>query len=203
MLRFARRLGPMALLLGAACASDEPAPLVATAPSLRTVQGQVLISPRDPALRVRVDDAYAFAGTQTFDLYGVARAEQFFFVNADAEGRVGRMYWFQFEAYLPDNEYTYDYPVTRAVEDGGTWFIADHDARNVAGDCERPDSDLCLATRFLESRGYRMASDEVLSERLVHLIDKTCRAELMIVYAEAAPPGVTSAGLAEASGAEP
>jgi hypothetical protein len=54
-----------------------------------------------------------------------ARAEQHFFVDADKEGRIKRMYWVQFEGYLPINTHTYNYRSTQKVNLGGLEFIAD------------------------------------------------------------------------------
>ncbi|MGH9968659.1 MAG: hypothetical protein ACREBG_12640 [Pyrinomonadaceae bacterium] len=44
-------------------------------------------------------------------------------------------------------------------------------------------SDGSRARAFLESKGYRIG-DEVLSQRLVHLVDEAKRNELMIIYLE-------------------
>jgi hypothetical protein len=50
----------------------------------------------------------------------------------------------------------------------------------------------------LESKGYRMASDDVLSQRLVHLVDEAKRNELMIIYMEdLSGMGLTAADIAE------
>ena len=48
----------------------------------------------------------------------------------------------------------------------------------------RPDSDGNRARAFLGTKGYRLGSDEVMSQRLVHLIDEAKRNELMIIYLE-------------------
>src|SRR2546426_11109656 len=73
----------------------------------RGVQGQVLTSTEMPAVRIEFDRKFKFAGSQTFVLYNVARAEQYFFVDANDKGAIRRLYWVQFEAYLPDNKLTY------------------------------------------------------------------------------------------------
>jgi hypothetical protein len=151
---------------------------------MRSVKGQVLISTEVPALRLKFDKAFKYVGGQNFILYEVARAEQHFFVDADKQGRIKRMYWVQFEGYLPSNTETYDYGVNKTVNLAGLDFIADAYARNIKGNSGRPDSDGNRARAFLGSKGYRMASDEVMSQRLVHLIDKEKRKELMIIYIE-------------------
>lgn len=150
----------------------------------RSVKGQTLTSIELPAVRLKFDKKFKYAGSNDFILYDVARAEQHFFVDADKEGRVHRLYWIQFEGYLPSNTHTYDYKVRQTVKIGGLDFIADAYARNIKADPGRPDSDGSRARAFLESKGYRMASDDVMSQRLVHLVDERKRSELMIIYLE-------------------
>jgi hypothetical protein len=163
----------------------------------RTVKGQVLASTEMPAVKVEFDKAFKYAGGHDFILYEVARAEQHFFVDADKEGRIKRVYWVQFEGYLPSNTHSYRYKVNKTVGIGGLEFIADAYARNIKGNQGRPDSDGARARTFLESKGYRMASDEVLSQRLVHLVDEAKRNELMIIYMEdLSGMGLTAADLA-------
>jgi hypothetical protein len=150
----------------------------------RSVKGQVLTSANMPALRLKFDKGFKYVGSQTFILYDVATAEQHFFVDADAQGRIKRFYWVQFEGYLPNNTHAYDYKVNKIVNIGGLDFIADAYPRNLKAGLGRPDSDGSRARAFLEGKGYRMASDDILSQRLVHLVDKAKRNELMVIYTE-------------------
>jgi hypothetical protein len=150
----------------------------------RSVKGQVLTSTENPAVRLKFGGEFKYVGNQTFILYDVARAEQHFFVDADAQGRIKRFYWVQFEGYLPNNTEAYDYKVNKTVSLGGLDFIADAYARNIKANPGRPDSDGNRARAFLERKGYRMASDDIMSQRLVHLIGKEKRNELMIIYIE-------------------
>jgi hypothetical protein len=156
----------------------------AAAEHARTVKGRVLTSTAMPALRLEFDKAFKYIGKQDFILYDVARAEQHFFVDADKQGRIKRLYWVQFEGYLPSNTHTYRYKPDKSVAIGGLDFIADAAARNMKINLSRPDSDGARARAFFESKGYRMASDDVLWQRLVHLVDETKRNELMIIYME-------------------
>src|ERR1043166_7916989 len=77
-------------------------------PVSRTVSGQVLTSKATPAVQLEFDKAFKYAGSQSFVLYDVANAEQHFFVDADKDGHIKRLYWVQFEGYFPDNTHTYD-----------------------------------------------------------------------------------------------
>jgi hypothetical protein len=150
----------------------------------RSVKGQVLNSTELPAIRLKFSKEFKYIGSQDFILYDVARAEQHFFVDADKQGRIRRMYWVQFEGYLPGNTNTYRYKVNKTVNIGGLDFIADAYARNVKANPGRADSDGSRARAFLEKKGYGMASDEVLSQRLVHMVDEAKRNELMVIYLE-------------------
>lgn len=108
------------------------------------------------------------------------------------------MYWIQFEGYLPSNTHTYDYKSPKTVKIGGLDFFADAYARNIKANPGRPDSDGSRARAFLAGKGYILGSDEVLSQRLVHLVDQSKRSELMIIYLEdLGPMKLTAADLAK------
>jgi hypothetical protein len=157
---------------------------VVAAPQTRTVKDRVLTSNQLPAVRLEFSQPFKYVGGHSFILYEVANAEQHFFVDADKDGRIKRMYWIQFEGYLPSNTHTYDYKSPKKVNIGGLDFFADAHARNIKANPGRPDSDGSRARDFLTSKGYRLGSDEVLSQRLVHLIGDAKRDELMIIYLE-------------------
>jgi hypothetical protein len=151
---------------------------------IRHVEEHVLTSRAMPAVRLEFDKAFRYVGSQGFILYDVARAEQHFFVDADKDGRIRRLYWVQFEGYLPNNNHVYDYKVNKTVTLGGLDFIADAYPRNIRSNPGRPDSDGSRARAFLASKGYRLASDDIMSQRLVHLVGEDKRNELMIIYTE-------------------
>jgi hypothetical protein len=164
----------------------------------RRVEGQTLISAERPAARIRFDKAFKYVGGHSFVLYGVAQAEQHFFVDADREGRIRRLYWVQFEGYLPSNAHTYDYSdVKEKVSLGGFEFVTDAVVVNIAQVLsQRSDSDGAKARAFLESKGYRVASNDLMWRRLVHLTDATRRDELLIIYLEdMGGTGLTAADL--------
>ena len=193
----------LAILSEPAIAQSAPSPSGQKATDVasrqaRSVKGQVLTSPEMPAVRIEFDKGFKYVGSHNFILYEVAHAEQHFFVDADKEGRVKRIYWVQFEGYLPSNTHTYRYKANKTANIGGLEFVADAYARNIKGNQGRPDSDGARARAFLEGRGYRMASDDALSQRLVHLVDEAKRDELMIIYMEdLSRMGLTAADLAE------
>ena len=171
--------------------------------TLREVKGRVIKSTQLPAPDLEFGKDFKYVGGHRFVLYGVANAEQHFFVDADKDGRIRRMYWVQFEGYLPSNTNAYNYKGTRTVNIGGLDFIADAYARNIKNSPGRPDSDAALGRAFLESKGYHLASDETLSQRLLHYIGDPKRDELMIIYLEdLSSLGLTAADVAKGGKAE-
>ena len=171
-------------------------------PITRTVSGQVLTSKDTPAVRLEFDKAFKYVGAQSFVLYGVANAEQHFFVDADKDGRMKRFFWVQFEGYLPTNTNSYNYKSPKIVNAGGFDFFADVYPRSLKGDLGRPDSDGNRARAFLSAKGLKMIGTEFISQRLVHMVDQAKRNELMIIYIEdLSDTGLTAADLSEGGSA--
>ena len=163
--------------------------------SLREVKGRVIKSPSTPALDLEFGKAFKYAGGHKFVLYDVATAEQHFFVDADKDGRIKRMYWVQFEGYLPTNSNAYTYKGAKEININGLDFFADAYARNIRANPGRPDGDAARGRAFLETKGFKIGSDETLSLRLLHFIGEKKRDELMIIYLEdmSATLGLTAA----------
>lgn len=162
---------------------------------IRKIEGQTLSSSNLPKVNLKFDKDFKYVGTQSFILYEVANAEQHFFVDAGNDRKIKRLYWIQFEGYLPTNTHTYDYQSTKVVKIGHLDFFADAFVRNIKSGPSRPGSDGTRAQEFLKSKGFTI-SDEVAMQRLVHLTDDTKRNELMIIYLEdLSAMGITAAEL--------
>src|SRR5580765_2319703 len=82
--------------------------LTAAVAQIRIVKDRTLTSTQLPAVQLEFSKPFKYAGGHSFILYEVANAEQHFFVDADKDGTIKRMYWIQFEGYLPSNTHTYD-----------------------------------------------------------------------------------------------
>lgn len=172
--------------------------------TLREVKGQTIKSLSTPAVDLEFGKSFKYAGGHKFVLYDVANAEQHFFVDADKTGRIKRMYWVQFEGYLPTNTHSYTYKGNRQVNFGGLEFIVDAYARNIKANPGRPDSDGARGRAFLETKGFKLGSDETLSLRLLHFIGEKKRDELMIIYLEdmSATLGLTAADVIQGGKSE-
>lgn len=163
----------------------------------RKVAGNVITSGREPKVRIELPKTAQYVGADRFVLYEIADCELHVFVEADAEKHVRRLYWMQFEGYLPSKpelKHVYDSP--RHATIGGLDFYVDtsistRDAQS------RKGSDSEHVRALLRAGGF-VRPAAMASVRLVHLLDETKRQELMIIYAEdLAPSGLTAAELQE------
>jgi hypothetical protein len=166
-----------------------------TAPPERTVAGNDITSERDPAVRIQVPRAAQYVGADRWVLYGIADCELHAFVEADAQKNVERLYWVQFEGYLPsrpDLHHTYDSPKHATL--GGLDFYVDTWVRTKEATTES-GSDREHIEALVRAKDYRMP-EAMMYVRLVHLLDQEKRKELMIIYGEdLAPSRFTAAEL--------
>jgi len=166
-------------------------------PPERKVAGNVVTSLRDPAIRIELPRDAQYVGADRWVLYGIADCELHAFVEADEKRNVQRLYWVQFEGYLPsrpDLHHTYDSPKHATI--GGLDFYVDSWVRTKDA---TPDSgsDREHIEALMSAKRYRMP-EAMMYVRLVHLLDKEKRKELMIIYGEdLASTGLTAAELSE------
>jgi hypothetical protein len=156
----------------------------------RTVENNVINSERDPRLRIHLPHSAQYIGADRWVLYGMADCELHAFVDLGPRQNVQRLYWVQFEGYLPSRpelKHTYDSP--RHTNIGGLDFYVDTWVRTKDAEV-RPGSDVEHILSRIGAKGYLMP-DAMMYVRLVHLLDEQKRKELMIIYGE----DVTQTGL--------
>ncbi len=165
---------------------------------LRSVSENTLFSAGDPSISLQFDSSFGYIGGQQFVLYGVADTEQHFFVETTADNKLQSLYWVQFEAYLPDNSYQYDYEGSPArLQLGDYTFFLDTSAVHSNPNGRSSGSDGSLARQFLLSKGYTFP-EEFAYARLVYLTDASRRKELMIIFIDnLAPLGLSASDLNE------
>jgi hypothetical protein len=150
----------------------------------RTGQNTILRSEKLPVINIQVDPEFKYAGSTSFILYDICRVEQHHFVVADAERRIVRQLWFQFEGYLENNNHIYDYSGLESLDLNGVPFVHNTYPINVENVYEaRPTSDYAHVIDFLKDKGYLLTGD-MMAHRMVWL-DADLRNELMIIYWEA------------------
>ena len=122
----------------------------------RAVAGSTLTSARDPAVRIELSRSVQYVGKSRWELYEVADAELHVFVEADGEKTVQRLYWIQFEAYLPSNTHSYNYRFAEKLTHGGLEF--DVRARfGATNHPPKPGSDLEHVMKLLEKGRWNNA----------------------------------------------
>jgi hypothetical protein len=163
----------------------------------RTVQNNILRSQQLPAIEIKVNPDFSYIGSTNFILYEIAHVEQHHFIVSDAEKRVLRRLWFQFEGYLEDNNRRYNYSGLETMIFNGFTFRHNTYPMNVEEVYrERPTSDAAHVVDFLKKKGYILSGD-LMSHRMVWL-DPDQRNELMIIYSEALGPlGYRASDLSE------
>lgn len=168
-----------------------------TAKPDRKVTGSAISSTHDPDIKIHLPESAKYAGADRWILYGIADCELHAFIEAGAGKNVQRLYWIQFEQYVParpDLAHTYDSP--RHTQIGGLDFYVDTWPR-ADGEKTTPGSDREHIEALIHKNGYKMPAG-MMYVRLVHLLDEKKRKELMIIYGEdLAPTGYTAADLEE------
>jgi hypothetical protein len=154
----------------------------------REASDRRLISSADPAVAIEFAKGFKYAGGQRITIYGVAEAEQYFFVDAAEDRTLSRWYLLQFEHYLPDNTRTYKYDLPEEFHLGPLNFTADlHFVPGFFTEKRDPASDGFAAQRLLQRKGYRLDGTFAVA-RMFHLPDPEHRKELMVVYGERVKP---------------
>jgi hypothetical protein len=174
----------------------------AQGPERKVENNNVVISERDPKVRIELPKSVWYVGADRFVLLDIADCELHAFVEIDDEKNVQRLYWIQFESYLPtkpDLHHQYDSP--RHTTIGGLDFYVDSWVKRT-NEKVRAGSDEDHIVALILGQGYKMPAG-MMSVRLVHLLDKQKRKELMIIYGEnLTPTGFTAADLKKGGKAE-
>ena len=148
----------------------------------RRIEGTTITSERDPAVTITLPQNAVYVGATRWDLYEVADCELILLVEADEQRRVQRLYWVQFEAYLPSNTHAYTYKFAeKTAHAGREWDVATH--FGPTSNTPKPTGDGAHMRELLKKAGYSLAP-EAMNVRLVTLLDDARRKELMIIYGE-------------------
>ena len=136
-----------------------------------------------PAVRVRVDPAFEYLGSHQFEIYEAAQVERHIFVDAQ-DGSIQRLLIFQFEGYLSDNDYAYQWGVTNPIDLGGqTYHHNTYCYNNNEVIQQQPGSEPDHTTRILREKGYTL-EDELMMSRFARIVGDDQRHELIIFYIE-------------------
>lgn len=153
-----------------------------TLPIRHRVSGNTIPLKIGNLCEVRAQPELRYAGGRRFILKSVADAEQHFFLSAQPNGDVERLYWLQAEELLPDSPGGYDYaPDSLRSIDRLNWWV---NLRSMNGPVQS-GSDRAAMVAFLSERGFHLPGTG-RRLRLVYLPEAKGRREFMVVYLEAA-----------------
>lgn len=171
---------PLALLLLFSLADPQPS---------RTVAHNVITSPADPAIQIKVDRQLKYLGSFAFNIRDIAGGERHIWVKADKHKRVQKLFILQFEGYFPGSPHRYNYKprnVTRlgANDYNANGFLYDDTAYHK----EHPGNEAEGTRKFLEARGYTLDAEQLLYRFYRSLPDPDTandhRNEFLIFYIE-------------------
>ncbi len=166
------------LILAADCFA-----IAANALERKVVNNNIIISDHDPKVRIELPKWVWYVGVDRFVLQDIADCELYAFVEVDDQKNVQRLYWIQFEDYLPSKpDLHHHYESPRHMTLGGFRFYVDTWVKRTNENITA-GSDEDHITALILSRGYKMPAG-MMSVRLVHLLDEQKRKELMIIYSE-------------------
>ncbi|MDH3649760.1 MAG: hypothetical protein OEQ53_08755 [Saprospiraceae bacterium] len=165
--------------------------------SSRYVTNNILISSALPKLEIKVDDAFVFVGKFDFEIIAnsdeyppelqgepVAGGDRYVFVSADENQKINKLFIVQFEGFLPQNSFTYNYNFDNAEFMGenkyrhNTWF---YDSKKLSE--ENPNNEGAKTRKFLENKGYDL-DDHFMMSRFVGLASEDRKHEIIIFYLE-------------------
>ena len=178
-------LGAFAQAVPKASTPQAPAPI-------RTVSGNTVSSPADPKGTITVNPNATYVGAVRFVLVGTADCEIHVFVDADAAKRVRRIFWVQFEGYLPEHptlKYTH-HPAYKPVTMSGLPFYQ-RPRFGSAADVPAPGSEAERVFGLLREKGYTVPA-ETVNVTYKHFLGSAMRKEiLLMVIDDMASTGAT------------
>lgn len=151
----------------------------------RVVSHQTLKSNSLPEIAIEVDDALRYLGEMRFTLIDVSRVELFLFAES-VEQVVQRLFVVQFESYLPDNNFTYQYDPMEKVRLGEHNYLTDSSALKFDRVLRRrPEGDIAHWLHWLKRQGYDYTRfNDMIYQRFVRILDKFARSEMLMLYFE-------------------
>lgn len=151
----------------------------------RSFKNRVLTSNGMPEISLKVEEPLDFLGDLRFTLNDAARVEVFLFAQPHGQ-TLQRLLVVQFESYLPDNSYRYQYDPMETITLGSSEYMTDGGALKFDRVLRRrPEGDIAHWLYWLKNKGYNHEHfNDMLYQRFVRVLDKSARSEILILYFE-------------------
>jgi hypothetical protein len=149
--------------------------IVAAEAPERRVERNVITSERDPKVRIELPASVQYVGADRWVLYDIADCELHAFVEADNQKILQRLYWIQFEQYLPtkpDLHHRYDSP--RHANIGGLDFYVDTSV-SVTAEKPKPGGDSEHIRALIRGSGYEMRREPCMSGSFISWMSRNAR----------------------------
>ncbi len=161
--------------------------IIRMSPHRRVNDDNVLVSHGMPPIRLQVVPRLTLRTHLKFTMADVAYVEAFVFGETDLHGtRIDRLLVVQFEGYLPDNTYSYDYPDMDVVKLGQHDYLSDGGVLKLDALLRRrPEGDIKHWVMALKAQGYDpLRWNDLAYQRYVRILDRARRSELLLLYFE-------------------
>ena len=151
---------------------------------IRTMEGDTIISPASPRLRVRIDPTLIYLGDLQYLLHQTNRVQEFVFIDVNSLGHVTRIMLVQFQGFLESKVGKYDHPVHQTVRLSGQEYLYDVFFINLPEYiAAHPESEIARAADYIRQRAYTLSGD-VVYQRFLRLVDAENRNQMIIAYME-------------------
>lgn len=153
----------------------------------RSVEANELQSTELPRLRVQIDTDLTYIGNLKETVLESAQIDNYYFVDKNADGQIQRILYFQFEAYLDNNDNIFAYPDMQNIKIAGNDFGYDGGVRMYRQsriDEQAENSDVRRTVDFLKAKDAQFVEGEFYGTlRFAQVMDDK-RKDLLIIYLE-------------------
>ena len=165
--------------------------------AVRHVEGNVLVSPDQPKIRLTVDKTFTGLPVLVFPIRGDTWVERYIFVDSARDNRPVDSSLCSSEHAQVGASFRFVYPARPPMQWGSSvyrhgTFMADSPAEIA----EHPDLEVARTETYLTSNGYKLGRWWRVA-RLARVADPEGKTEIIVFYQEALPSGSSPPGSAD------
>jgi hypothetical protein len=155
--------------------------------AVRRVEGNVLVSPDQPKIRLQVDRAFTALPVLAFPIRHDTWVERYIFVDSAPDMTIRRLVVVQFEHAQVGSRFRFVYPSRPPMRWGSAIYRhGTFTADNAAEIAEHPDLEVGRTQRFLAANGYKSGNWWHVA-RLARAADPEGKTEIIVFYQESLP----------------
>jgi len=145
------------------------------------------------SLKLLVSDKFEYIGNQEIMIYDTSKVFHYVFAtstkNKQQEWTISQLFFLQYEYYLPEFDYSYNYKSTDIIEFGGIKWQRDNFIDKTTYNDWDPKSDVYQLITFLERKGFSFPV-WTWNNRLAVMLNEEKNQELLILYIEEIPKDI-------------